>query len=147
MMRCFRNQKDCLQKGVSNMRYNCSKIVLFQTWVCTGCQLWRMIKLKKQFQELLDKGIIMPSASPCGLAIVLVPKKYGTWCMCVDFIALNKITVKNHYPLPRIDDFLDQLKDAKYFTKLDFISGYHRINVCRFHSLEQDYGKESLSSS
>ena len=82
-------------------------------------------EIKKQIQELLDKGVIVPSSSPCGSPIVLVPKKYGTWRMCVDFRALNKITVKNHYPLPRIDDLLDQLKDAKYFTKLDLRSGYH----------------------
>jgi hypothetical protein len=70
------------------------------------------VEIKKQIQELLDKGVIMPSTSPCGSPIVLVPKKYGTWCMCVDFRALNKIMVKNHYPLLRIDDLLDQLKDA-----------------------------------
>jgi hypothetical protein len=75
-------------------------------------------EIKKQIQELLDKGVIVPRTSPCGSPIVLVPKKYGTWRMCFDFRALNKITVKNHYPLPRIDDLLDQLKDAKYFTNL-----------------------------
>jgi hypothetical protein len=77
------------------MRFNCSKIFLFQTLVCTGYQSWRMLKLKKQIQEFLDKGVIMPSTSPCGSPIVLVPKKDGTWHMSVDSRSLNKITVKN----------------------------------------------------
>ena len=64
-------------------------------------------EIKKQVQELLDKGFICPSASPCGSPIILVPKKDGTWRMCVDFRALNKITIKNNYPLACIDDSLD----------------------------------------
>jgi hypothetical protein len=89
------------------------------------------VEIKNQIQEFLDKGVIMPSTSPCGSPIVLVPNKDGTWCMCVDFRALNKITVKNRYPLPRIDDLIDQLKDAKYFTKLDLRSGYHHIRIAK----------------
>jgi hypothetical protein len=88
-------------------------------------------EIKKQIQELLDKEVIVPSSSPCGSPIVLVPKKDGTWHTCVDFKALNKIAVKNRYPLPRIDDFIDQLKDAKYFTKLDLRSGYHQIRIAK----------------
>ena len=76
-------------------------------------------EIKKKIQELLNKGIIHPYTSPCGSPIVLVPKKDGTWCMCVDSRALNKIMVKNRYPLPRIDDLIDQLRYVKYFTKLD----------------------------
>jgi hypothetical protein len=89
------------------------------------------VEIKKQIQELLDKGVIMQGTSPCGSPIFLVPMKYGTWLMCVDFRALNKITVKNRYPLPIVDDLLDQLKDAKYFTKLDLRSGYHHIRIAK----------------
>ena len=66
-----------------------------------------MIEIKKQVQDLLDQGEIRPSTSLCGSPIVLVPKKDSTWRMCIDYWALNKITVKNRYPLPRIDDLLE----------------------------------------
>jgi hypothetical protein len=86
-------------------------------------------EIKKQVQDLLERGVIRPSSSPCGSPIVLVPKKDGTWRMCMDFRALNKIMVKNRYPLPHIDDLLDQLKNAVYFTKLDLRSGYHQVRI------------------
>ena len=68
-------------------------------------------EIKKQVQELLEKGFIRPNTSPCGSPIVLVRKKDGSWRMCIDYRALNKITIKNRYPLPRIDDLLEQLKE------------------------------------
>ena len=71
-------------------------------------------EIKRQIQELLQKGHIRPSSSPCGSPIVLVQKKDGTWRLCIDYRAPNKITVRNRYPIPRIDDLLDQLKGAKY---------------------------------
>eukprot|EP00253_Pinus_taeda_P032319 PITA_32319 len=88
-------------------------------------------KIKKQVQELLEKGFIRLSTSPCGSPIVLVRKSDGSWRMCIDYRALNKITIKNRYPLPRIDDLLDQLKEAVYFTKLDLHSGYHQVRVAK----------------
>jgi hypothetical protein len=86
-------------------------------------------KIKRQIQELLQKGHIRPSSSPCGSPIVLVQKKDGTWRLCIDYRALNKITVQNRYPIPRIDDLLDQLKGEKYFSKIDLKSGYHQVPI------------------
>eukprot|EP00253_Pinus_taeda_P025207 PITA_25207 len=98
-------------------------------------------EIKKQVQELLKKGFIRPNTSPCGPPIVLVRKKDGLWRMCIDYRALNKIKIKNRYPLPRIDDLLDQLKEAVYFTKLDFHSGYHQVGVA-----EQDAWKTAFKT-
>jgi hypothetical protein len=99
-------------------------------------------EIKKQVQELLEKGFIRPSTSPCGSPIVLVRKKDGSWRMCIDYRALNKITIKNRYPLPRIDDLLDQLKEVVYFTKLDLHSGYHQVRV----AAEQDAWKTAFKT-
>ena len=86
-------------------------------------------EIKKQVEDLLGQGVIQPSSSPCGSPVVMVPKKDGGWRMCIDYRALNKITVKNRYPLPRIEDLLDQLQPALFFTKLDLKSGYHQVRV------------------
>ena len=86
-------------------------------------------EIKRQIQELLHKGHIRPSSSPCGSPIVLVQKKDGTWRLCIDYRTLNKITVCNRYPIPRIDDLLDQLTGAKYFNKIDLKSGYHQVPI------------------
>ena len=100
-----------------------------------------MTEIKKKVQDLLDQGVIKPISSPCGSPIMMVPKKDGTWRMCVDYSPLNKITVKNRYPLPRIDDLLDQFKNFVYFTKLDLRSGYNQIRV-----VEQDAWKYSFKT-
>ena len=88
-----------------------------------------MDELKKQLEELLAQGFIRPSVSPYGAPILFVRKKDGTLRMCVDYRALNKITIKNKYPLPRIDELLDRLHGAKYFSKLDLMSGYHQVRI------------------
>ena len=76
-------------------------------------------ELKTQLQELLDKGFIRPSVSPWGAPVLFVKKKYGTLRMCIDYRQINKVTVKNKYPLPRIEDLFDQLKEASVFSKID----------------------------
>eukprot|EP00253_Pinus_taeda_P024266 PITA_24266 len=91
----------------------------------------RECRIKTQVHELLKKGFIRPSTSPCGSPIFLVKKKDGSWRMCIDYRALNKTTIKNCYPLPLIDDLLDQLKEVVYFSKLDLHSGYHQVRVAK----------------
>ena len=86
-------------------------------------------EIKRQIQELLQKRKIRPASSPCGSPIMLVQKKDGTSRLCIDYRALNKITVRNRYPIPRIDDLLDQLTGAKYFSKIDLKSGYHQVPI------------------
>jgi hypothetical protein len=76
-------------------------------------------ELQFKLEELLKKGYIHPSVSPWGASVLFVKKKDGTLRLCIDFRQLNKVTVKNKYPLPRIDDLFDQLKDAKIFSKID----------------------------
>ncbi|KAJ9505134.1 hypothetical protein QJQ45_013443 [Haematococcus lacustris] len=86
-------------------------------------------ELKRQLDELLVKGYIRPSTSPFGSAVLFVRKKDGSLRLCVDYRALNQLTIKNRYPLPRIDDLLDQLAGARVFSKIDLKSGYHQIRV------------------
>ena len=86
-------------------------------------------ELKLQLQELLDKGFIRPSVSPWGAPVLFVKKKDGTLRLCVDYRQLNKLTVKNKYLLPRIDDLFDQLKGASIFSKIDLRSGYHQLKI------------------
>jgi hypothetical protein len=86
-------------------------------------------ELKKQIKELRDKGFIRPSSSPWGAPVIFVDKKDGTRRMCVDYQSLNEVTIKNKYPLPRIDDLFDQLRGARVFSTIDLYSGYHQLKI------------------
>ena len=86
-------------------------------------------ELKLKLQELLEKGFIRLSVSPWGAPVLFVIKKDGTLRLCIDYRQLNKLTVKNKYPLPRIDDLFDQLKGASIFLNIDLRSGYHRLRI------------------
>ena len=88
-----------------------------------------LVELKKQIEELLEKQFIQPSASSWGAPVLLVKKKDGGSRLCVDYRQLNKLTIKNKYTLPRIDDLMDQLHGASVFSKIDLRSGYHQILV------------------
>ncbi|KAL0553609.1 hypothetical protein IC582_007509 [Cucumis melo] len=86
-------------------------------------------ELKVQLQELLDKGFIRPSVSPWGALVLFVKKKDGSMCLCIDYRELNRVTVKNKYPLPRIDDLFDQLQRATMFSKIDLRTGYSQLRI------------------
>jgi hypothetical protein len=88
-----------------------------------------LAELKEHIKELLEKVFICPSSSPWGAPMIFVPKKDGTQRLCVDYHALNEVTVKNKYPLPRIDDLFNQLHGVCVFSKIDLRSGYHQLKV------------------
>ncbi|GJW49493.1 putative reverse transcriptase domain-containing protein [Tanacetum coccineum] len=88
-----------------------------------------MKELSDQLKELSDKGFIRPSSSPWGAPVLFVKKKDGSFRMCIDYRELNKLTVKNRYPLPRIDDLFDQLQGSSIYSKIDLRSGYHQLRV------------------
>jgi hypothetical protein len=88
-----------------------------------------LAELKKQLQELLDKGFIHPSTSPCRCPALFVKKKDESLSLCIDYRPLNAVTIKNKYPLPRIDVLFDQLVGAKVFSKIELRSGYHQIKI------------------
>ncbi|CAJ2633781.1 unnamed protein product [Trifolium pratense] len=88
-------------------------------------------ELKEQLQDLLDKGFIRASTSPWGAPVLFVKKKDGSMRLCVDYRQLNKVTIKNKYPLPRIDELFDQLQGAQCFSKIDLRSGYHQLKIKR----------------
>jgi hypothetical protein len=86
-------------------------------------------ELKKQLRELQEKGYIRPSSSPWGSPVLFIKKKDGSLKIYIGYRSLNEVTIKNKYPLPRIDDLFDQLKDAKYFSKIDLRSGYYQLKI------------------
>jgi len=88
-----------------------------------------LAELKKQLQELLEKGLIRPSSSPWGCLALFVKNKDKSLRMCVDYRPLNAVTIKNKYPLPHVDILFDQLAKAKVFSKIDLRSGYHQIKI------------------
>jgi hypothetical protein len=85
--------------------------------------------LKEHIKELLEKGFIHPTSSPCGAPVIFVLKNDGTQRLCVDYRAMNEVTIKNKYPLPRIDDLFDQLYGVCVFSKIDIRSGYHQLKI------------------
>jgi hypothetical protein len=88
-----------------------------------------LAELKEHIKELLEKGFIHPSSSPWRALVNFVPKKNGTQRLCMDYRALNEVTIKNKYPLNRIDDLFDQLHGACEFSKIDIRSGYHQLKI------------------
>nr|GFC06104.1 putative reverse transcriptase domain-containing protein [Tanacetum cinerariifolium] len=96
-------------------------------------------ELKDQLQELLERGFIHPSVSPWGAPVIFVKKKDGSMRLGIDYRELNKITIRNRYPLPRIDDLFDQLQGAMHFSKIDLRSGHHQLRV-----KEQDVSKTAF---
>ena len=88
-----------------------------------------LTELKEQLEDLMEKKFIRPSVSPWGAPVLFVKKKDGSMRLCMDYRELNKVTIKNKYPLPRIDDLFDQLHGASVFSKIDLRTGYHQLRI------------------
>jgi hypothetical protein len=88
-----------------------------------------LAEVKEHIKDLLEKGFIHPNSSPWGAPVIFVPKMDGTQRLCVDYRERNEVTVKNKYPLPRIDDMFDQLQGVCVFSKIDLRSGYHQLKI------------------
>jgi hypothetical protein len=84
-------------------------------------------EIEKQVQEMLDQGLVEPSTSPNGAPVLLVRKPDGTWRFCIDYRALNTVTIKQGYPLPRIDDLLDKIQGSQYFSSMDLLQGFYQL--------------------
>jgi len=89
----------------------------------------KLRKLKEQLQELFDRGFILPSVSPWGAPVLFMKKKDRSMRLCINYCELNRVTINNKYPLPRIDDLFNQLKGVSEFSKIDLLSGYHQLKV------------------
>jgi hypothetical protein len=88
-----------------------------------------LVELKKQIDELSEKGYIRPSTSPWATPVLFVEKKDGTKRMCIDYRALNEVTIRNKYRLPKLEDLFDQQREATMFSKIDMRSGYHQLRI------------------
>jgi len=117
---------DCLLIEILSLRLSYSQAQPLSLNDPTECEL---AELKIQLQDLLDKGFIRPSASPWGFPALFMKKKDINLRLCVDYRPLNAVTIKNKYPLPRIDILFDQLAGTKVFSKIDLRSGYHQIKI------------------
>ena len=91
--------------------------------------LVKLQELRVQLQELLDKGFIRPSTSPWGAPVLFAKKKDKTLPLCIDYRQLNRVAIRNRYPLPMINDFFDQLRGARVYSKIDLCTGYHQLRV------------------
>ena len=89
----------------------------------------KLAEFKKQLEDLLEKGFICSSSSPWGSPMLVVKKEDGSMRLCIDYRGLNNITIKDNYPLPRIDELLNQLRGASWLSKIDLASGYHQISI------------------